>query len=979
MATYNELSVVYNHPYVASNITNNDTIFSSTSSNRPFFYCIISERGVDNKIKLMTSTEEYLFNYGEPNLKKFGQAGYNIMNLLQNGETVYVLRAMPENAGYSHAIMNIQSKIQGNKYVKNVNGEKVTVDNVVLRPTITYSTANNSSETLLNYELTNGTTTTVDGYRNNLLFYVIPTGRGAYYDKYGFRIYLNTTYDNTYDFRVYNFEVIEYDDYDNASIVEGPFYVALDPDAMTASNESMFIEDVINRYSSYLKVKFNEDAYDYLTNLINPDVTPSHIDIITGQTREIDNELETFFCNETLKEEDVHIKLLKYDNEGDLITDGVSGITNIISSGNDIEQTVIGIDNSERIAEYTRNQITLENMKKALSDVYTGLYVASITAYGSVSDNTFTADSIIMTQKDTVLANWEEFKTYRDLFTSSQTEDAYTQAYNKSIILDNSLDDLLNIYNYILAYARILVNDSSTLSIINNIEIIQNIINTKEIAAVKLIAYKKSINDYITELIQYKTIQNIDEENYNLKLLLVEVNTILEYYKTIAEDDTTIASLDEIIEIYNTSVDYVEQIDSEYIPDENKEDTLKELYTSVEDLLTKMLTSTNVLILENEYYNDSRLYDDGNTNYAITLVTPLAIIVADAIDTYNSNKDNTTLKTEMISKAQYVIEVQSDSVSISKNNTYNTVLSDFNQPIQFKNGSEGDLSESNSTLRNKTINNLLIKGYKGLIDTDITSKKIIPARFIMDANYDASVKNAMHQLATEIRDDIFFYCDTGITASPEEALSKRNSEVNFSSYMIGIYTQDFTIYDEYTGKDIKVTTPYYLASKIPYCSTNFGLHMPIAGNKRGIIDGFKSLSWSPNEAYKELLYNKKINYVEQDTTKTRFGSQLTSENRNTPLSNINNVITIIDIRNDVELMAEDYQFEFNNQDTIDNFQTELNEYLNTYTSSQACERIEATVYASDYDKLQKILRVAITIKFYDIIERILINLDVVKS
>ena len=101
--------------------------------------------------------------------------------------------------------------------------------------------------------------------------------------------------------------------------------------------------------------------------------------------------------------------------------------------------------------------------------------------------------------------------------------------------------------------------------------------------------------------------------------------------------------------------------------------------------------------------------------------------------------------------------------------------------------------------------------------------------------------------------------------------------------------------------------------------------------------------------------------------------------RNTPLSNINNVITVIDIKNDVEVLSENYQFEFNNQETIDSFQSELDSYLTKYVSSKAVERISCSVYASDYDKLQKIIRVSITIKFYDIIERILINLDVVKQ
>lgn len=980
----NELNVIYNHPYVASNITNNDTIFQSTSGNRPFFSVIVSERGEDNKIKLTSSVEEFLFNYGEPNLKKFGQAAFNIINILQNGESVYTLRVLPDNAGYSHAMLNIQTKIEGTKYVKNVDGERVQIDNIVIRPTVTYSQANNTSETLLEYDMTNATNSSVDGYRNNMLFYVIPVGRGEYYDKYGFRIYLNTSYDDTYDFRVYNFEVIEFDEYDNASIIEGPFYVALDPDALTTSNESMFIEDVVNRYSKYLRVKFNDIAYDYVTKLINPDVNPSHLDILSGKTREVNGEVETYFCDDTQKMEDIHIKILKYDDNGNLLTDGVNPITTFVESSDAIEKSIINIDNSVRNSAYTQNRISLENMKKAISDIYTDIYVNSINVVGTLNadQTSFTESSKVVEKKKDVEDKWTSFKDAKTAFESAMTESSFIEAFNKSIILDSALTDLVGDYRFLNDYARVIVNDSSTLNILNNIDTIESTMNTKEVVSVKLTAYKKSLNDYISGVIENKTVQNVSEEAYNLKIMLVELSNIIDYYKAMADNEASVTSaLVDIVKVYNDSVDLISQIESEYIPDTSKEEFLSELYNNIDDLLVKLISLSNSLILINMYNNDLRLYDngEGNSDIALTIIDAIAVAIAKSIKKYTDSKDNAILKEELLVTAKQITSVQSDVTVASKNNIYTTILTNFNQPIQFKYGSEGDLSESDQILKNKTKTNLLIKGYKGLIDDGITSKKIIPARFIIDGNENAEVKNAMHVLVTEIRDDIFFYCDTGFTSSPEDALSKRQTDCNFSSIKIAIYTQDFTIYDEYSGRDIKVTTPYFLSSKIPYCSTNYGLHMPIAGNKRGIIDGFKSISWIPNEAYKELLYNKKINYIESDSTKTKFGSQLTSESRNTPLSNINNVITVIDIKNDVELMAENYQFEFNNQDTIDAFQSELTDYLSKYTSSMAAERIVATVYASDYDKLMKILRVAITIKFYDIIERILLNLDVVKK
>lgn len=988
MSATNSLGTVYNHPSIISNIVNDDTIFTSTASNRPFFYVIASERGEDNKIKLISGdVNEFLFEYGNPNMKLYGQAAYNIINLLNNEESCYVLRVLPENAGYSHAFLNVQTKVEGTKKVKALNGDLVDMDNVYIRPTVTYSKVNNSSDTLLEYEMSNADRATVDGYRNNMLFYAIPKGRGKYYDKYGFRIYLNESYDSSYDFRVYNFEVIEYDEYENASIIDGPFYVSLDPDSTTASGESMFIEDVVNRYSKYLKVKFNEDAYVYITSLINPKVSPSHIDILSGKTRIYGiDQTETYFDDITQKEEDVHIKLQRYSSTGEPISDGVRISTNIVDSSDDIEANVISIDNSIRSETYEKNLVILDFMKQAISDIYNDTYVTNINAVGTVetvnNKVSFKADSPIIVHKEDASGTWDTLKAEITAFNGNLTESAYATAFATSTVLKTKLSKLMEDLRFLLAYCKVVKNDSLALSVYNDIGQIQNKLDTKEIVAIKLISYKDSLNTSISKLIINKSLQSLMDETNELKIILANNELILNYFKSVLDGYATDASYIKSVEYYNKAVSLIGEIESEFIPDKVKDDYLLDTYDNVENLMTEMVKIANKLTLAQENESGIYLFGDttsGEAGVLTTLTDSLAALLDGALAIYNTKKGSVELKTEMIKSAKEVAMTQSETTQAARNNIYTSQLQNFNYPIKFAYGSDGDLDSEDARTRTKALENLLIKGYKGLIDDKITSKLLCPARFIMDANYSENVKNAMHTLVTEIRDDIVFYCDLGFTATPEEALAKRKGIANFSDTKIAIYAQDFTIYDEWTGKDIKVTTPFFLSSKIPQCSRSYGLHMPIAGNKRGLLDGFKDISWSPNETYKELLYNQKVNYVESDTRRTRLGSQLTSELRNTPLSNINNVITILDIKNDVEKIAEDYQFELHDSDTLASLSSELNDYLSAYTSSKACERAMPTVYASDYDKLQKIIRISIQIKFYDIIERVLISLDVVKQ
>lgn len=972
-STYNDLGVVYNHPSIISNITNNDTIFQPSLGRRPFFYVITSDKGEDNVTKLIADDKEFIFNYGEPNLKKHGQAAFNILNILQSKESVYVLRVAPENAGYAHAFLNIQTKIEGVKRVKNINGDPVEIPNVVIKPTVTYSKANNVSKELLNYELTNTKNeTTIDGYKNNLLFYVIPKGRGEYYNKYGFRIYLNPSYDESYDFRVYNFEVVEYDEYENARVIEGPFYVSLDPDALSSSNESMFIVDVVNRYSQYVNCEFNEEAYDRIATVINPEVHPSHLDLLTGQTRVYNNMRENFFCKETQQYEDVHINIHRYDDNGNPIVSNGKPVTTFIESTDKVEQSIISIDNSVRDRKYKRNLQSLTNMKQGITDLYNNLYEASINRIGRLDGDTFAEDSKIMLTKAELDAIWDEFQILYNKYEGDKTELNFIDTFSKSTTLENKLEELKVQFRFLVDYCRLVKDDSRVLVLMNALSELQNRLDTKEVVSIKFLNYKNRLTEALTSLIKLKALQSVSEETEAIKLILIDIKKIMNFVSvTLTEENE---DFEKIKSTYNASVHMISRLEDEFFDETEKEETLADLYKNLDEIITVLLRLCNELLLKGEYEFGEKVVETS----VYEIQKSLEPVIKSTLEAYNEAIGNTASKEGMIETAKQVAGVQQQETVSSKSLMYTTQLQNFNSPIGFDFGSDGDLAEKDAKLRNKTVSSLLIKGYKGLVDPDITNKKKIPARFVLDANYPIEVKNAIYTLISEIRDDMFFYADLGFTASPEEALNVRNKSFNISSTRAAIYAQDATIYDEFNGRDIKVTATYFLANKVPKCASEYGLHYPIAGNRRGVIDGFKNLSWIPNEVYKELLYNRKINYIESDERRTKFGSQLTSEAKNTPLSNINNVITVIDIKNDVEVMAEDYQFEFNDQDTINVFQNELNDYLSKYISSKAVETIKAVVYASDYDKLQKILRVTITLKFHDIIERIIISLDVVK-
>lgn len=73
-------------------------------------------------------------------------------------------------------------------------------------------------------------------------------------------------------------------------------------------------------------------------------------------------------------------------------------------------------------------------------------------------------------------------------------------------------------------------------------------------------------------------------------------------------------------------------------------------------------------------------------------------------------------------------------------------------------------------------------------------------------------------------------------------------------------------------------------------------------------------------------------------------------------------------------MMADYRMEFNDSTTHDSMNYDLNNYLQGWVANRCCKTISGTVYASDYDRQQKLVRVKIEMVFAGIIERVAIEI-----
>ena len=261
---------------------------------------------------------------------------------------------------------------------------------------------------------------------------------------------------------------------------------------------------------------------------------------------------------------------------------------------------------------------------------------------------------------------------------------------------------------------------------------------------------------------------------------------------------------------------------------------------------------------------------------------------------------------------------------------------------------------------------------------DIQSKTRYPIDILLDANFSRGVKEALHALG-KARGDVFMVLDLGPqgVSNATQALNNKDGMSNISDdRCAAFYAQTFTVYDSFTNSDILVTMPYFLAHKIPSNDLQYGIQYPLAGPTRGIITGFKSMSFNPSTDEKEELYKGRVNYAEQDYRSTKLMSQLTSQNASSALSNINNMRVLLRMMRRVEEISEGYFFEFASTSVLSRFEDSVNNYLSTWVSNGACTVANASVYQNDYDVTQNIVRVKVELVFTGVIERIIIEFNV---
>lgn len=285
--------------------------------------------------------------------------------------------------------------------------------------------------------------------------------------------------------------------------------------------------------------------------------------------------------------------------------------------------------------------------------------------------------------------------------------------------------------------------------------------------------------------------------------------------------------------------------------------------------------------------------------------------------------------------------------------------------------------------REDIIDEIFVKILQAEYDKRIKSRKRAPINFVVDANYNEPVKNALTALTLQ-RGDHQLYLDAGLNttlANTVEWLS--DYEPAFRDRLISQECSMFKIRDPYTGRKVAVTSTYYLIGRLVETHGDVAnLADAITGPRARLVDEeivpntlCPAIDEDDNKI-KEQFFAKNVNiYIATSEKLFSRLSQQTSQEKNTDLSEENNVRVLLDIRRIVEAYCNNLLYSTTQAEDIVEYNTQVNLYADRWFPDLV-ESINMEFAQSEWERKRNILHCYVSVVFKGIAKRIILEIDV---
>ena len=285
-------------------------------------------------------------------------------------------------------------------------------------------------------------------------------------------------------------------------------------------------------------------------------------------------------------------------------------------------------------------------------------------------------------------------------------------------------------------------------------------------------------------------------------------------------------------------------------------------------------------------------------------------------------------------------------------------------------------------IRDKAMEDAYLMAFQSGYDKTIASKRRAPVDLILDANYPVSVKKAMAALALN-RYDAACHLDTNLINNVSDLDTFYIQSLNgLNERIISFDAHMFKTSDPITGKIIPVTITLWLASKYPQHFNVYGNHTPMAGEEYALLSGYQKNSIRPiidadDEEVKELLYDElHMNYVEC-IAENRYmrGTQETSQNFWSDLSEENNMLVLLEIKRKIERLAASHRFRWSDPDDLRLFKEDCKEIFSSYQGTK-CKTLDIDVKSNAWETTRYITHIYLAVVFRTFQKRAIIEIDV---
>lgn len=307
--------------------------------------------------------------------------------------------------------------------------------------------------------------------------------------------------------------------------------------------------------------------------------------------------------------------------------------------------------------------------------------------------------------------------------------------------------------------------------------------------------------------------------------------------------------------------------------------------------------------------------------------------------------------------------------------------------ISLLGGSDGALAITNAD-RQAVLNKLYLDAFQGKIDENIRSKNRFPTTFIFDANFDVQTKLAMIALAIQ-RTDCVAMVDFGLditTKASVEGYYDTNFDGIVDSRVCCFEPYCMKVRDPYSQKTVLVTSTYWLASEYFIHINGWnGKHRPLAGNRFGVISGYISNSIYPvfdedlDATMMDELAEKHCNIAKYNQSQVVVRSmQNTAQNKMTALTELNNVLILLDVKRDCEQLCAEYEYDFSEPEDIARFNVAASAITEKYSAAQV-RSISAYFDKNDWEAERNILHLYVEMVNKDLVKTTIIEIDVNRS